>query len=133
MRNLLGIQNTANMLTPYPLPSSLGPGPHPLSLWQRGASASGTCWRSCKQPSRVLQNNVQEGMFSCTNHRNDGEESCSPAPAAEVSLDRQLQAWRNNPTWTDEPPEVKAVQSSKVDLLKLRVEVIKLYLAIVLH
>ncbi|CAN6217339.1 unnamed protein product, partial [Urochloa humidicola] len=34
-----------------------------------------------------------------------GKQSCSPA--AEVSLDRQLQAWRNNPTWTDEPPEIK--------------------------
>ena len=27
--------------------------------------------------------------------------------AAEVSLDRRLQAWRNNPSWTDEPPEIK--------------------------
>ncbi|CAN6195601.1 unnamed protein product [Urochloa humidicola] len=34
-----------------------------------------------------------------------GKQSCSPA--AEVTLDRQLQAWRNNPTWTDEPPEIK--------------------------
>ncbi|WVZ59284.1 hypothetical protein U9M48_009448, partial [Paspalum notatum var. saurae] len=29
------------------------------------------------------------------------------AAAAEVSLDRQLQAWRDNPSWTDEPPEIK--------------------------
>jgi len=35
-----------------------------------------------------------------------GKESCAAA-AAEVSLDRQLQAWRNNPSWTDEPPEIK--------------------------
>jgi len=35
-----------------------------------------------------------------------GKESCTAA-AAEVSLDRQLQAWRNNPSWTDEPPEIK--------------------------
>ena len=27
--------------------------------------------------------------------------------AAEVSLDRRLQAWRNNPSWTDKPPEIK--------------------------
>ena len=35
-----------------------------------------------------------------------GKESCTAA-AAEVSLDRQLQAWKNNPSWTDEPPEIK--------------------------
>ncbi|KAK3133112.1 hypothetical protein QOZ80_6AG0532460 [Eleusine coracana subsp. coracana] len=36
------------------------------------------------------------------------KESCNAAAAAaEVSLDRQLQAWRNNPNWTDEPPEIK--------------------------
>ncbi|TVU00843.1 hypothetical protein EJB05_53691 [Eragrostis curvula] len=29
------------------------------------------------------------------------------AVAAEVKLDRQLQAWWNNPSWTDEPPEIK--------------------------
>lgn len=34
--------------------------------------------------------------------------SCSGAAAsAEVSLDRQLQAWWGNPSWTDEPPEIK--------------------------
>ncbi|CAN6181975.1 unnamed protein product [Urochloa humidicola] len=36
-----------------------------------------------------------------------GKQSCSPAAAAEVSLGRQLQAWRNNATWTDQPPEIK--------------------------
>ena len=34
-----------------------------------------------------------------------GKESCTAA--AEVSLGRQLQAWKNNPSWTDEPPEIK--------------------------
>uniref|UniRef100_K3ZVE0 DUF220 domain-containing protein n=1 Tax=Setaria italica TaxID=4555 RepID=K3ZVE0_SETIT len=34
-----------------------------------------------------------------------GKESCTAA--AQFSLDRQLQAWRNNPSWTDEPPEIK--------------------------
>jgi len=38
-----------------------------------------------------------------------GKESCTAAAAvaAEVSLGRQLQAWKNNPSWTDEPPEIK--------------------------
>lgn len=36
-----------------------------------------------------------------------GKEPCTAAVAAQVSLDRQLQAWRNNPSWTDEPPEIK--------------------------
>ncbi|KAL6655741.1 hypothetical protein ACP70R_006567 [Stipagrostis hirtigluma subsp. patula] len=27
--------------------------------------------------------------------------------AAEVSLDRQLKAWRDNPSWNDQPPEIK--------------------------
>ncbi|KAF8643485.1 hypothetical protein HU200_066835 [Digitaria exilis] len=34
-----------------------------------------------------------------------GKESCTAA--ADISLDRQLQAWKNNPSWTDEPPEIK--------------------------
>ena len=32
--------------------------------------------------------------------------SCSAA-AADVTLERQLQAWRNDPSWTDHPPEIK--------------------------
>lgn len=37
------------------------------------------------------------------------KQSCSAAAdaSAEVSLDRQLQAWRDNQSWTDEPPEIK--------------------------
>ncbi|WVZ59286.1 hypothetical protein U9M48_009449 [Paspalum notatum var. saurae] len=35
------------------------------------------------------------------------KQSCAGAASAEVSLDRQLQAWRDNPSWTDEPPEIK--------------------------
>jgi hypothetical protein len=27
--------------------------------------------------------------------------------APEVRLDKQLQAWKNNPIWSDEPPEIK--------------------------
>jgi hypothetical protein len=38
------------------------------------------------------------------------KESCNAAgAAADVCLDRQLQAWRNNPSWTDEPPEIKVL------------------------
>ncbi|VAI17461.1 unnamed protein product [Triticum turgidum subsp. durum] len=33
--------------------------------------------------------------------------ACTAAAASEVSLDRQLQAWRDNPSWTDQPPEIK--------------------------
>uniref|UniRef100_A0ACD5Y2R0 Uncharacterized protein n=1 Tax=Avena sativa TaxID=4498 RepID=A0ACD5Y2R0_AVESA len=33
--------------------------------------------------------------------------SCSATAAADVSLERQLQAWGNNPSWTDQPPEIK--------------------------
>lgn len=33
--------------------------------------------------------------------------SCSAAASAEVRLDRHLQAWWDNPSWTDEPPEIK--------------------------
>ncbi|KAG8056442.1 hypothetical protein GUJ93_ZPchr0002g25454 [Zizania palustris] len=29
------------------------------------------------------------------------------ATAAEVRLNKQLQAWKNNPSWSDEPPEIK--------------------------
>ena len=36
------------------------------------------------------------------------KQSCSAAAAAaEIRLDRQLQAWWDNPSWTDEPPEIK--------------------------
>uniref|UniRef100_A0A0A9CGR3 DUF220 domain-containing protein n=1 Tax=Arundo donax TaxID=35708 RepID=A0A0A9CGR3_ARUDO len=34
-------------------------------------------------------------------------ESYNASAAAEVSLNRQLQAWMNNPSWTDEAPEIK--------------------------
>lgn len=35
-------------------------------------------------------------------------ESCNAnVGAPEINLDRQLQAWRNNPSWTDEPAEIK--------------------------
>ncbi|KAF7065211.1 hypothetical protein CFC21_071353 [Triticum aestivum] len=33
--------------------------------------------------------------------------SYTAAAASEDSLDRQLQAWRDNPSWTDQPPEIK--------------------------
>ncbi|KAL6846347.1 hypothetical protein ACP4OV_023795 [Aristida adscensionis] len=35
------------------------------------------------------------------------KDSCSASAAAEISLVRQLKAWRDNPNWTDEPPEIK--------------------------
>lgn len=35
------------------------------------------------------------------------KQSCSAAASAEVRLDRHLQAWWDNPSWTDEPPEIK--------------------------
>ncbi|KAF7058590.1 hypothetical protein CFC21_065612 [Triticum aestivum] len=40
--------------------------------------------------------------------------ACTAAAASEVSLDRQLQAWRDNPSWTDQPPEIKEVVSRNV-------------------
>jgi hypothetical protein len=33
--------------------------------------------------------------------------AAAAAAAVDVSLERQLQAWRNDPTWTDQPPEIK--------------------------
>ena len=35
--------------------------------------------------------------------------SSTAAAASEDSLDRQLQAWRDNPSWTDQPPEIKVL------------------------
>uniref|UniRef100_A0A0D9XCJ5 Rx N-terminal domain-containing protein n=1 Tax=Leersia perrieri TaxID=77586 RepID=A0A0D9XCJ5_9ORYZ len=35
------------------------------------------------------------------------QETSSTAAATEVRLDKQLQAWKNNPSWSDEPPEIK--------------------------
>jgi hypothetical protein len=41
------------------------------------------------------------------------KESCNAAgAAADVFLDRQLQAWRNNPSWAGEPPEIKVLNSN---------------------
>lgn len=34
--------------------------------------------------------------------------------ALDVDLDRQLQCWRENPSWTDEPAEVKVRNGRKV-------------------
>ncbi|XP_006661122.1 uncharacterized protein LOC102713573 [Oryza brachyantha] len=35
------------------------------------------------------------------------QETCSTAAATEIKLEKQLQAWKNNPSWSDEPPEIK--------------------------
>lgn len=49
--------------------------------------------------------------------------SCSAAAAVEVSLGRQLQAWRNDPRWTDRPPEIKVtVPQGSLCNLNLRFE-----------
>nr|XP_010925764.1 uncharacterized protein LOC105048213 isoform X2 [Elaeis guineensis] len=37
-----------------------------------------------------------------------------PCTALEVNLDKQLEAWRENPKWVDPPPEIKEVISRKV-------------------
>lgn len=42
--------------------------------------------------------------------------------ALEVDLDRQLQCWRENPIWTDQPPEIK-VSVPKGSLCNLNVKV----------
>lgn len=48
--------------------------------------------------------------------------SCS-ASAAGVSLERQLQAWRHDPSWTDQPPEIKVtVPQGSLCNLNLRFE-----------
>lgn len=49
--------------------------------------------------------------------------SCSATAAAEVSLERQLQAWRHDPSWTDQPPEIKVtVPQGSLCNLNLRFE-----------
>ncbi|KAM0866365.1 hypothetical protein ACQ4PT_042681 [Festuca glaucescens] len=48
--------------------------------------------------------------------------SCGAA-AADVTLERQLQAWRNDPSWTDHPPEIKVtVPQGSLCNLNLRFE-----------
>ena len=36
--------------------------------------------------------------------------SCSPVAASDVNLERQLQTWRDDPSWTDQPPEIKVLE-----------------------
>ncbi|XP_047062959.1 uncharacterized protein LOC124670512 isoform X2 [Lolium rigidum] len=47
---------------------------------------------------------------------------CSAA-SADVRLEKQLQAWRNDPSWTDHPPEIKVtVPQGSLCNLNLRFE-----------
>ncbi|XP_044948040.1 uncharacterized protein LOC123397571 isoform X2 [Hordeum vulgare subsp. vulgare] len=47
------------------------------------------------------QMSIEKVRVSCTTT------AAAAAAASDVSLDRQLQAWRDNPSWTDQPPEIK--------------------------
>ncbi|XP_062194668.1 uncharacterized protein LOC133897852 [Phragmites australis] len=55
----------------------------------------------------VKKNGAGRGMSAEMPSEKVSESCNATAAAAEVSLDRQVQAWKNNPSWTDEPPEIK--------------------------
>lgn len=54
---------------------------------------------------RFLKKDGADRGMSAEMYSEKAKQSC--AAAAEVNLDRQLQAWRENPSWTDEPPEIE--------------------------
>ncbi|KAI9168654.1 hypothetical protein LWI28_000049 [Acer negundo] len=81
------------------------------------------------QLPRKLQNCLQARFMKFAKDR-EGENSASSvlrkgkgsSTALEVDLERQLQCWRENPSWADQPPEIK-VSVPKGSLCNLNVKV----------
>ncbi|KDO36897.1 hypothetical protein CISIN_1g034097mg [Citrus sinensis] len=57
-----------------------------------------------------LKGLTKDNERSSTMSSDPGEGKGSPT-ALEVDMERQLQHWRENPTWTDQPPVIKVRKS----------------------
>ncbi|KAK3223359.1 hypothetical protein Dsin_010384 [Dipteronia sinensis] len=81
------------------------------------------------QLPRKLQNCLQARFMKFAKDSEGGNSASSvlrkgkgSSTALEVDLERQLQCWRENPSWDDQPPEIK-VSVPKGSLCNLNVKV----------
>ncbi|KAJ6431150.1 hypothetical protein OIU84_018612 [Salix udensis] len=54
-----------------------------------------------------IKNLVKDGKGENLARKERGSSAAAAAPALGIDLERQLQAWRGNPAWTDQPPQIK--------------------------
>lgn len=54
-----------------------------------------------------LKNLLKDGKGENLVRKEKGSFASTAAPALGIDLERQLQAWRENPAWTDQPPQIK--------------------------
>ncbi|KAG6736353.1 hypothetical protein POTOM_060901 [Populus tomentosa] len=54
-----------------------------------------------------LKNLLKDGKGENLVRKEKGSSAPAAAPALGIDLERQLHAWRENPAWTDQPPQIK--------------------------
>lgn len=54
-----------------------------------------------------LKNLLKDGKGENLVRKEKGSSAPAAAPALGIDLERQMQAWRENPAWTDQPPQIK--------------------------